>query len=74
MGIWTSVLLDPVRLHLGLLLLPIELATLLKSRQFLNAVERIGAVCPHRIGRRVLGGLRRPSQTVPETVPLVLIS
>jgi hypothetical protein len=74
MGIWASVLIDPVLLLLALLLLPVKLATFLKGRRFLNAAERIGVVCPHRIRRRVFAGLVPPSATVPETVPLVLIS
>lgn len=66
-------LLDPVRLLLALLL-PVELATLLKGRRFPNAAERPGAICPHQFGIRVFAGLVPPSATVPETLPLVLTS
>ena len=73
MGIWASVLLDPVLLLLALLLLPVELTTLLKGRWFLNAAECPGPICPHLFGVRVLAVLPPPSATVPETVPLVVL-
>ena len=66
-------LLDPVEFLLALPLLPVELATILKGRRFINAAERPGLVRPHQIGIWVLAVLVLPSASMPESVPLVVL-
>ena len=74
MRIEESVLFDAVEFLLALLLIFAESTAILKGWIIINAAVRPGWICPHQFGGGVLAVLLSPSATVPEKVPLVLIS